>query len=337
MKTMRMNLGNESYNIYIGYGISDEAEKLINLDRKVIILTDTGVPKEYSESILNKCKDGKIVTIQMGEGAKNLDTVSYILEQMLDFNMTRSDVLVACGGGMAGDIGCFCASLYMRGIDFYNFPTTLLSAVDSSIGGKCGVNFKSVKNTVGAFYQPKAVVIDPAFLKTLDKRQINEGLAEVIKMSLTSDGELFSFFENNDVGEGDYERIIYSALDIKRKVVEEDEKETGIRKILNFGHTLGHGIEATCDGALYHGECVALGMIPMCGAGVRDRLIKVLEKTGLPTKLSFDLDKALSLVVHDKKCRADKIDIVVVDEVGKGRIQTVKTAEFSEIVKKALI
>lgn len=334
MNKLRINLGKDGYDISVGAGLIDSAEEIFNLERKVFILTDTGVPKEYSEKILKKSKEAVIFTAPEGEGTKSLAMLEKILSVMLEFDMSRGDCLVAVGGGVVGDLGGFAASVYMRGIDFYNLPTTLLSQVDSSIGGKTAVNFGGVKNIVGAFYQPKAVLIDPETLKTLPERQISAGFAEVVKMALTSDSELFATFENES--SLDIEDIIIRSLKIKLSVVEKDERESGLRKVLNFGHTLGHGIESVKDG-LYHGECVALGMIPTSSEAVRARLIRVLRKLGLPTAYDGNIEQALEFVIHDKKCLNGVIDAVFVDEPGSFRMEKITVDDFSNLVRKEML
>jgi 3-dehydroquinate synthase len=335
MKTVKLDLGERSYDITVGGGLLNDAKKYLNLERRVFILTDTGVPKEYSEKIMNQAKEAVIFTALEGEGTKSLATLTKVLEVMLDFEMTRSDCLVAVGGGVVGDLGGLAASMYMRGIDFYNVPTTLLSQVDSSIGGKTAVNLKGVKNIVGAFYQPKHVLCDVDTLKTLPKRQISAGLAECVKMAATSDSELFEIFEKST--SLDVEDIIVRSINIKRAVVEADERESGMRKLLNFGHTLGHAVEASSPtGQLYHGECVSIGMVPMCSESVRARLIPILRRLELPTKCEGDVEAALGLVVHDKKCKGGHVDAVFVDEIGRGRIESVPVEEFSKLIKERL-
>ena len=252
--TIRMDLGSDSYDIVVERGALSRAGSYLNLNRRVLVATDTGVPSEYARTVAEQCREGIICTVDMGEGTKSLETFSRLLSVMLEHGFSRRDCVVAVGGGVVGDLSGFAASAYMRGIDFYNIPTTLLSQIDSSIGGKTAVNFGGVKNIVGAFYQPKQVLIDPELLKTLPPRQISNGLAEAIKMALTSDRELFDLFENGDV-ESSIDEIIIRSLNIKKSVVEQDEKESGLRRILNFGHTVGHGIESS-EGMseLYHGE-----------------------------------------------------------------------------------
>ena len=178
------------------------------------------------------------------------------------------------------------------------------------------MDFEGLKNIVGAFYPPKAVIIDSSTLKTLPERQISNGLAEAVKMSLTSNAQLFELFENEDIN-SNIDKIIEESLKIKRFVVEADEKEAGLRKILNFGHTIGHAIEAQTEmQSLYHGECVALGMLPMCAPDVRNRLINVLEKLNLPTEFNYDTEKIINAMQHDKKMTGDEITVVFVPEVG---------------------
>ena len=223
----------------------------------------------------------------------------------------------------------------MRGIDFYNIPTTLLSEVDSSIGGKTAINLGGVKNIIGAFHQPKRVLIDPEVLKTLPKRQIANGLAEVIKMAATFDADLFSLLETEDI-EANLDTVIARSLMIKKAVVECDEKETGLRRVLNFGHTIGHGIESYEElHELYHGECVALGMIPMCKGEVRERILSVLKKAGLPTDLHFDADRVFEAVTHDKKADGDKIHVIYAPTIGSYEMKKVSLTEFRQTIKEA--
>ena len=274
-----MNLGDIGYDIVVEHGLLKKAKEHLDLDRRVLVVTDSGVPADYASTVAEQCREGIICKIEQGEASKSMEGFEKLLQTMLDHGFSRKDCVVAVGGGVVGDLSGFAASAYMRGIDFYNIPTTLLSQIDSSIGGKTGINFGGVKNIVGAFYQPKKVLIDPDLLKTLPPRQISNGLAEAVKMALTSDAELFGIFENKDIANS-IDEIIIRSLNIKKSVVEQDEKESGLRKILNFGHTVGHGIESS-KGELYHGECVALGMIPMCGENIRQRVIAVLKKCDL--------------------------------------------------------
>ena len=332
-----MNLGDIGYDIVVERGLLKKAKEHLDLDRRVLVVTDSGVPADYASTVAEQCREGIICKIEQGEASKSMEGFEKLLQTMLDHGFSRKDCVVAVGGGVVGDLSGFAASAYMRGIDFYNIPTTLLSQIDSSIGGKTGINFGGVKNVVGAFYQPKKVLIDPDLLKTLPPRQISNGLAEAVKMALTSDAELFGIFENKDIANS-IDEIIIRSLNIKKSVVEQDEKESGLRKILNFGHTVGHGIESEGElRGLYHGECVALGMLPMCSEGVRERLLRVLGKVGLPTALDFNVEKVLAAMEHDKKVvGAGNITVTYVNEAGKFELVTMPVSELKEKVRGSL-
>lgn len=323
--TLTMQLGARSYDIVVERGVLKRASSLFNLNRKCLIVTGENVPGAYSERVAAQCREPVIVRVPSGEGSKSFAQLERLCRVMLEKNFHRSDCVIAVGGGKVGDLAGFAAASFMRGIDFYNLPTTVLSQVDSSIGGKVAVNLGGVKNIVGAFWQPKKVLIDPDTLLSLPPRQISNGLAEAIKMACTSDAALFAFLEDHDPMKN-IEDVIIGSLKIKKAVVEQDETEAGLRKILNFGHTIGHGIEST--GALLHGECVGLGMLPMCGEAVRQRLLPVLKKSGLPTELTFDKAAVWAAMQHDKKAAAGAMDIVTVDEIGHGEIRRVTMEEL---------
>lgn len=304
-----------SYDIVIGKGILKDASHLLNLERRVLIVTDSGVPAEYAKTVSDLCKNPSIITLPQGEKSKNFDEFRHILSKMLKEEFTRTDCVVAVGGGVVGDISGFAAACYMRGIDFYNIPTTLLSQVDSSIGGKTAIDFGGIKNSVGAFYQPKKVIMDTEVLKTLSRRQLMSGLAEAIKMAVTCDEQLFSLIENSKDIYADLQNILEAAVMIKKNVVEKDPKESGLRRVLNFGHTLGHAIEASENGKLLHGECVALGMLPFCSPDVRTRLSAVLKKYSLPTEI-IKKEDLIPYINHDKKLTKDGIITVFSDKIG---------------------
>ena len=329
--TIRMNLDERSYDIVIERGVLNRAGKFLNLNRNVLIVTDDGVPAEYAECIAEQCLNPVIVIIKQGEDNKTIATFEQICKVMLQSNFNRSDCVVAVGGGIVGDLSGYVAASFMRGIDFYNIPTTLLSQVDSSIGGKVAVNLDSYKNIIGAFYQPKKVLIDPDVLKTLSERQFANGMAEAVKMSLTSDAELFELIEKNDI-EQNIDVIIEKSLLIKKNVVENDEREQGIRKILNFGHTIGHAIESDEFKNLYHGECVALGMLPMCSDSVKARLIPVLKKIGLPTEYAYNKESVANNLAHDKKSSSSSITGIFVEEIGSYKIEELTVNEFKELL-----
>ena len=335
MTTLHLNLGERGYDITVGRGLLSHSNEYFNLERKVFIVTDSGVPREYAETVAKSAKEYRIVTVPMGEGAKSPEVYIDLLGKMVEFGMTRTDCCVAVGGGVVGDLTGFVAATFMRGIDFYNIPTTLLSQVDSSIGGKTAINLGGVKNIVGSFHQPRGVLIDLDTLKTLPKRQLSNGMAEVIKMALTSDAELFGFLEKNEITDENIENTVLSSLKIKKYVVENDERESGIRKILNFGHTLGHAIEAEEEmRGFYHGECVALGMLATISDEAKPKLISALKKAGLPTEYKGNLEHALSFIVHDKKCDGKKLSVIFVDTPGSFRIEKMSTEDFADLCRK---
>lgn len=335
MNELRIELGENGYAIHVGKGLLSMAGSFFNLDRRVLIVTDSGVPAEYAKAILGQCRDGRILTVPEGEGSKSLEGFYRVLSEMGAMRMGRGDCAVAVGGGVVGDLTGFAAACYMRGIDFYNVPTTLLSQVDSSIGGKTAINLDGIKNIVGAFHQPKGVLIDTDTLRTLDRRMISNGLAEAIKMSLTGDAELFGLFEELDRDEMEerIEEIIVRSLMIKKTVVEADERESGLRRVLNFGHTIGHGIEAAeAMNGLYHGECVAIGMIPMCGEELRPRVRRVLEKVSLPHEYRGDSESILEPALHDKKFDKGGVSVVFVDSPGEFRIEKISQEELGALI-----
>jgi 3-dehydroquinate synthase len=335
--TLRVNTNMGSYPIVIERGGLSRAADVMKLTgRRVCIVTDTGVPAAYAKAVASVCESPVVFCFEQGETHKTFDTMRQLLSLMLQKGFDRSDAIVAVGGGVVTDLAGFAAATYMRGIDFYNVPTTLLSCVDASVGGKTAVDFEGYKNMIGAFWQPRAVLIDPEVLDTLPCRRISDGLAEVIKMAATCDAELFAYLEKTPLlptEDGrlprEVDEVIARALAIKISVVESDVREKGARRVLNFGHTLGHAIESLSGlGGLYHGECVALGMIPMCEPAVRARLLPLLAACGLPTSLDPlpDKEALIAAIGHDKKAEGEEICAVTVPRVGEYVMQ-MRTAQ----------
>jgi 3-dehydroquinate synthase len=335
---LTMNLGARSYDIVLRRGVLQNLYQFTNLGRRVAVVTDTGVPAEYAQCVADQCQSAVIITVPQGEASKSMKTLESVLRQMLAFGMGRGDLVVAVGGGVVGDLAGFAASIYMRGIDFINCPTTTLSMIDSSIGGKTAVDLGDTKNIVGSFWQPKLVLVDPDTLASLPRRQYINGLAEAVKAGLLADPELFDIFEHGDV-DADIERIIYRSLKFKKSIVEQDETEHGARKALNFGHTIGHGIEAVRGvkgrrtTGLYHGECVALGMLPMIESkALQKRTRAVYRRLGLPVRASYDKQKALAEMLHDKKAQGGQITVIRVPGLGCWRADTIPTAELGKLM-----
>ncbi len=328
---LTMNLGERSYDIILRRGALENLYQFANLGRRVAIVTDSGVPASYAQRVADQCRDSVIITVPQGEGSKSMKTLESVLTQMLAFGMGRGDLVVAVGGGVVGDLAGFAAAVYMRGIDFVNCPTTTLSMIDSSIGGKTAVDLGDTKNIVGAFWQPKLVIVDPDTLSTLPRRHYINGLAEAVKAALLADPELFAIFENGDV-DAEIDTIIYRCLKFKKHIVEQDETEQGMRRCLNFGHTIGHGIEAVRGikgrrtNGLYHGECVALGMLPMIESkALQKRTRAVYRRLGLPLRASYDKEKVLAEMLHDKKAQSGQITVIRVPGLGCWRADTIPT------------
>lgn len=327
-----VELGKSSYDITILRGGLAQADRYMKLDRKVLVVTDSGVPAQYAQRVCTCCKEPVLVTIPQGEGSKNLGNFELLCRTMLQKGFTRTDCVVAVGGGVVGDLAGFAAASFMRGIDFYNIPTTVLSQVDSSVGGKVAIDLDNIKNCVGAFYQPKAVLIDPEVLNTLPARQIANGLAEAVKMAVNFDEELLSLFEQEDPL-SHIDRIIAASLRTKAAVVKADEKESGLRRVLNFGHTIGHGIETAAGlDTFYHGECVALGMLPMCSEELRPRVKAILERLGLPTSCDVNPEAVWEAMLHDKKLSGDMITVVYAPNAGSFELRSIPVTDLKETV-----
>lgn len=329
---LEIKMNNKNYDIVIERGILDKASQYLSLDRKVLILTDSGIPKEYVNTLKKQIRDVFVYEIEQGEQSKSFDNFSKILDYLIDNEFTRTDCIIALGGGVCGDLGGFVAATYMRGISFYNIPTSLLAQVDSSIGGKTAIDKKGFKNLVGAFYPPEKVLIDPNVLSTLDKRVFMEGLVEALKMGITSDKSLFELIKNSEDIYKDIDEVIIKALLIKKNVVEIDPYEKNLRKILNFGHTIGHAIESSGKFNLLHGECVGIGLLYMTKGSLREEIKNILIKYGLPTNVNISKEDLYKYVCLDKKRSNTAITIIEVKEVGTFEINKI----LLEDIKKYL-
>ncbi len=324
---MKVNISlppNTSYDIHIS--------KLNSMyfDTKVVIVTNPTVSSFHLDYLKDKisAKDLSIVTIPDGEEYKNMQTLEMILEHCFTHKLDRKSLLIAFGGGVIGDMTGFAASIYQRGIDFIQIPTTLLSQVDASVGGKTGINNKFGKNLLGSFHQPKAVYINPAFLKTLPKREFGAGLAEIVKMAVTFDKDFFKWLENNDLNDEENIKIaIQKSVQTKAKVVAQDEKEQGLRACLNYGHTFGHVIENETGYKTYlHGEAVGIGMCMANALSVKlgfmskdeeERIKSFLEKYNIPTKYEIkDVEDFYEHFFLDKKSHNNKIKFILAKGIG---------------------
>lgn len=330
---MIVNLKDKSYPILIEQGAILDIKKIIDTDRKIAIISDEQVPEYLIGIIKSQCPNHFVLRFPQGETSKNFQQYEELLRKCIEHDMTRKDAIVAIGGGVTGDLAGFVAASYMRGIDFYNIPTTLLAQVDSSVGGKVAIDVDSYKNIIGAFHQPKAVLIDPNILSTLSRRQIHNGLVESLKMGLTCDVQLVALFEQEPL---DIPQIIERSINVKRQVVEQDEKESGLRKILNFGHTIGHAIEGAYGLDSYlHGECVAMGMLFFIeDQPLKERVLSIYKRLDLPKVPDYDIDTLMSYIQHDKKSSAQTVSIVKVRQAGTFEIEEMTYEQIRNVLER---
>jgi len=334
---VKVTTPNKTYDIII--------DKLpeIKIDSKVAIITNPKVAGLHINYLTNKlkAKELHIITLPDGEEYKNFESVNYALDRLFDAKFDRNSTLIAFGGGVIGDMTGFIASIFLRGIKFIQIPTTLLAMVDSSVGGKTGINNKYGKNLIGSFYQPEAVYIDTHFLTTLEKREFSAGMAEIIKMAVMFDKDFFENIKNNKLS---LEEMIKRSVELKAEVVNQDEKEKGIRSVLNYGHTFGHVIENLTNYKTYlHGEAVAIGMIManrlsnklgFLSKEEEKEIKEVLEKNNLPTSFKIkDVDEFYNHFFLDKKTMNNEIKFIIPERIGKYKI--VKNID-EKIIKEVL-
>jgi len=337
MKIIDVNLKNGSYGIYIGTGAYGRLmADLSSRKGRVFLVVDSNAMAFHSHVILDAIEQEPVgIFFVDGEKEKNMDTVAAILEEAAQNDMTRSDCFVSFGGGVCGDITGFCAAVYIRGIDYYQVPTTLLSQVDSSIGGKTAVDLNAGKNLAGAFKQPSGVYIDTGVLGTLPIRELSQGKAEMIKAALISDAELFNIFEH---GYTVNEENIARCVEIKLDFVAGDEFDTGKRMKLNFGHTIAHALETkTGYGDLPHGEAVAIGMAVSAGmsekagissGGTTERVVNSLKNSGLPFETSISLQDLGPIMKKDKKNIDGKLNCIFITQIGNAELYPMTVDEF---------
>jgi 3-dehydroquinate synthase len=342
MERIRVNLEKsyrDTYEILIGEDIINEVgliTKVKDQADRYVILTDSNVNPLYGEQVRERFRETTrpvdLIEIPAGESSKSLETVLDVARKLVGFKASRKSLLIALGGGVVGDVTGFVASIYMRSVPYIQIPTTLLAQVDSSVGGKTGVDLPEGKNLLGTFYQPKAVYVDLSFLRTLSDQDFGNGMAEIIKYSIIADNGLFELLEHesNGIKKRDpslMKSLVGRSCKIKAGIIEMDEKELGLRRILNFGHTLGHALEAASDYGLSHGQAVAIGM---AGAALIShrlnhlnkasyaRIVRLIEGYGLPTKIPADMDSAQipTFMATDKKAVGGELHFVLTKGIG---------------------
>lgn len=337
----------QSYHIIIERGCMEQtgtrAKELFKPGAKALIVSDTNVLPLYGERVAHCLSGNGFSCAQFafpaGETSKRLSTIEQIYAVLAENRFTRSDFIVALGGGVTGDMAGFAAATYLRGIRFIQVPTTLLAQIDSSVGGKTGVDLPQGKNLVGAFHQPSLVLIDPDTLQTLPQRYFSDGMGEAIKCGCIKSRALFDLIQNTDIT-NHIEEMIFRCVDIKREVVERDEFDTGERMLLNFGHTFGHALEKLYHfKKLSHGEAVGIGMVMMAeygeAAGVTkpgaaQEIIRALKKYNLPIEDDMAMDKILEATALDKKSSGGAINVILLKEIGESFVNRLSRPELAE-------
>ncbi len=350
MNAVKVN-ASKDYNIYIGNGLLDDVGERIKNELGVCsaaVITDDNVNSLYADRVIASLEKSGFRCVKFvfphGEESKSISVYSEILGFLAENHITRTDMLISLGGGIPGDMGGFAAATFLRGIKFVQIPTTLLSAVDSSVGGKTAVNLPAGKNLVGAFYQPDMVICDYSALDTLPPEIFADGCAEVIKYGAIMDKDFFDFLKINDIKEN-IEYVITRCVEMKRDIVNEDEKETGIRAILNFGHTIGHAIEINSNFQISHGSAVAIGMIiaskgaykmGYCSTDISDEIKEVLIKNNLPVSCSFSEEALYEVSCSDKKRSGNSIKLIIPEKMGKCVGKKVPTEQMLGFIKAGL-
>lgn len=352
MNIINVDLGSKSYDIVIENRLLKNLGKYIKnvyKNKKISIVTDENVFKIYGvlvrESLLEYEYDFQYIVVNPGEESKSLETLKTVYEQLVDFNLTRSDLVIALGGGVVGDLAGFAASTYLRGVDFIQVPTTLLAQVDSSVGGKVAINLEKGKNLIGSFYQPKRVLIDPDCLNLLPDKYIKDGLGEVIKYACIKDKELFRLLSTINTKEqlfDNLEYIIYTCCNIKKELVEKDEHDKGERMLLNFGHTFGHAIEKYFNYKYSHGESVALGMyyitkkseeLGFTDSGTAEEIKKMLMNFHIDYNWpDLDINTVKETILLDKKNISGKLKLILLRKIGYSFIESVPIENINKFL-----
>jgi len=342
MKKVKVRLGSNSYEIHIGSGIliqTGHQLKENGFTGNLVIITNPIVKRLYGDALKQNLTRGgfRVITLQVpdGEEQKSLEVAGRLYNELTNSYAERTTPILALGGGVIGDLAGFIAATYLRGVPLIQIPTTLLAQVDSSIGGKVAIDHGQLKNKIGAFYQPKLVITDIATLKTLDTKTLTDGLAEVIKYAVIRDKELLTYIEGNldkikSLDDRALEEIVFRSTKIKAEIVEKDEKDLGLRAILNYGHTVGHAIESASDFKVEHGKAVAIGMLAAAKIsnrmGILDknellRLKSLIERADLPTKIpNLKVKKIIQAIKHDKKVLRGKLRFILLKSLGSAFI-----------------
>ena len=327
---LNVNLKDKSYEVIVERGIIKNITPYVDIEKKFLIVSDDRIPNVYINTIKKQLKKVDVVIFPHGENNKSLKNYQLVIDKLIQGDYSRKDYIIALGGGVVTDLAGFVASTYKRGMNLINIPTTTLAMVDESVGGKVALNFDKLKNVIGSFYHPNCILIDIDTLETLPKRHYINGVIEALKTGMIGDKELYNIFFNGDYRDH-IEEIIYRSLQYKIKIVEQDEKEENIRKVLNFGHTFGHAYETYFLMKNYlHGEAVALGIVTISkDKPYLEDIKKIFTKWGIKLNINVEKDKIINIIRNDKKCDDDIVDLIIVDEIGKSKIVPTKIEDLS--------
>ena len=353
MKALTVALPGRDYDILIERGLLERAGELcksaLPKAAKLAVVTDTNVGPLYANSVKTSLEQAgftvQVTTLPAGEHTKCVDNLSALWETFMTFGLTRTDAVVALGGGVIGDLAGFAAATALRGVDFVQIPTTLLAQVDSSVGGKVAIDLNTGKNLAGAFWQPRLVLMDPNVLNTLDDKTFSDGMAEVIKYGCIRDAAFFSFLEQHPSRAqvmAEIEHVLYTCCNLKREVVVEDERDTGVRMLLNFGHTLGHAYELAGNYEVWtHGQAVAAGMVKAVELGLAlgitpdgtaQRITALLKQFALPVSIDCTHEQYADAVGLDKKGSGDKISLILLETIGNAVARKMPKAEVLNLL-----
>lgn len=341
----------KTYDVIIGKDILNKCgEFILNVKKpcKVMIVSDDNVSELYAKVVLESLENNGfevfLFVFPNGEHSKNLDTYTKCIEYLANEHFTRTDLVVALGGGIVGDIAGFVAATFLRGISVIQIPTTFLAAVDSSVGGKAGVNLSSGKNLVGAFWQPSQVICDIETFKTLNHSTFSDGISETVKYGVILDCELFDLMKNGNLNEN-LEDIVAKCVSLKSFVVEQDEHDNGMRQLLNFGHTIGHAIEKCSDYEISHGHAVSIGMAIVskaseksgfCDMQCAQEIINLLVKFNLPVTTTYNAEQLTKVALSDKKRKSDELTIVVPEKIGKCYLKKINVSQLENFIRLGL-
>ena len=341
MKTIEVNASGK-YKVHIGSGILNRAAEItleVKKPCEAVIVSDDIVYSIYGKRVRSLYEAAgfsvKSFVFPNGESSKNMETITGLLEFMAEEKLTRTDLLLALGGGVTGDMTGFAAAVYLRGIDYLQIPTTLLAAVDSSVGGKTGVDLAAGKNLAGSFHQPISVICDTEVFKTLPKEIFLDGLCEAVKCGCISDKNLFNMLLEGNIDDR-IDEIVAACVNIKRELVEKDEFDTAERQLLNFGHTVAHAVEVLSGYMISHGRAVAMGMVIMAHGEEKQRISELFTKYGVDINCPFSAKELAQKAMSDKKRGGKEITVVLLEEIGRAYLKKIGTDKLEELFGEGL-